>query len=52
MLQFSLKHKITYWMRTCTPKETEEMAEHVDKCILEAVESATGVDFDMDRAAM
>ncbi len=28
------------------------MAEHVDKRILEAVEAATRVDFDMDMAAM
>ena len=27
------------------------MAEHVDKCIMEAVEAATGVEFDMDRTA-
>jgi hypothetical protein len=51
MLQFSLQHRITYWLRTCTPEETEEMAEHVDKCIMEAVEAATGVEFDMVRTA-
>ncbi len=28
------------------------MAEHVDKCIMEAVEAATRVEFDMDRTAM
>ena len=28
------------------------MAERVDDCILEAVEAATGVDFEMDRAAL
>ena len=22
MLQFSLQHRITYWLRTCTPSET------------------------------
>ena len=49
MLQFSMQHKITYWLRTCTPEETEEIAEHADKCIMEAVEVATGVEFDMDR---
>ena len=27
-------------MGTCTPEKTEEMAEHVDKCIMEAVEAA------------
>ena len=28
------------------------MAEHVDKCIMEAVEATTGVKFDMDITAM
>ena len=51
MLQLSLQHKITYWLRTCTPEETKEMAERVDNCIMEAVEAATRVDFDMDKAA-
>ena len=51
MLQFSLQHRITYWLRTCTPEETEEMAEHVDKCIMEAAEAATWVEFGMDIAA-
>ena len=27
------------------------MAKHVDECIMEAVEAATWVDFDMDRTA-
>jgi len=35
MLQFSLQHRITYWLRTCTPSETIEMARHVDCCIME-----------------
>jgi hypothetical protein len=30
MLQCSLQHMITYWLRTCTPEETEQMADHVD----------------------
>ena len=51
MLQFSLHHRITYWLRTCTPKETEEMAEHVGWGIMEAVQAATGVDFDLEAAA-
>ena len=46
MLQFSLQHRITYWMRTYTPEETIEMAGHVDCCIMEVVQAATGVDFD------
>ena len=46
MLQFSLHHRITYWLRKCTLEETEEMAAHVDCCIMEAVQTATGVDFD------
>jgi hypothetical protein len=52
MLQFSPQHKITYWLRTCIPEETEEMATHVDECILKAVEAATSVEFDMDEAAL
>ncbi len=48
MLQFSLQHRVTYWLRTCTPEETEDMAAHVDCCIMEAVQAATGVDFDTD----
>jgi len=52
MMQFSLQHKITYWLRTCTPEETEEMAKCVDDCILEAVEAATGMDFDLDKATL
>ena len=48
MLQFSLQHRVTYWLRTCTPEETEEMVAHVDCCIMEAVHAATGVDFDME----
>ena len=51
MLQFSLQHRITYWLRTCTPEETEEMVAHVDCCIMEAVHTATGVDFDTEDAA-
>ncbi len=46
MLQFSLQHRVTYWLRTCTPEETEEMAATVDCCIMEAVQVATGVNFD------
>ena len=30
MLQFSLQHRITYWLRICTPEETTEMAWLVD----------------------
>ncbi len=37
MLQFSLQHRLTYWLRTCTQEKTEEMTETVDLCILEAV---------------
>ena len=46
MLQVSLQHRTTYWLRTCTPEETKEMAGHVDCCIMEAVQAATGVSFD------
>jgi hypothetical protein len=51
MLQFSLHHRVPYWLRTCTPEVTEEMAAHVDYFIMEAVEAATGVDFDTEGAA-
>ena len=51
MLQFSLQHRVTYWLRTCTPEETEEMATHVDCFIMEAVQTATGVDFDTEETA-
>ena len=49
MLQYSLYHRITYWLRTCTPEETEEMAELVDAAILEVVHAATGIRFDAER---
>ena len=51
MMQFSLQHRVTYSLRTCTPEETEEMAAHVDCCIIEALQAATGVDFDTEDAA-
>jgi len=51
MLQFSLQHRITYWLRTCTPEETEQMAEYVDSCIMEVVQAATGVAFDNEDTA-
>ena len=38
-------------LRTCTPEETKEMAAHVDCCIMEAIQAATGVDFDTEDAA-
>ena len=41
ILQYSLQHRVTYWLRTCTPEETEGMAELVDAAILEAVHAAT-----------
>jgi len=43
-----LQHRITYWLRSCTPHETMEMAGHVVCCIMEAVQAATGVDFDTE----
>ena len=51
MMQFSLQHRITYWLRTCTPEEMQELAEHVELCIMKAVQAATGVDFDIEEAA-
>jgi hypothetical protein len=43
MLQHSLQHRVTYWLRTCTPTEKEEMALLVDACITEAVEAAISI---------
>jgi hypothetical protein len=51
MLQFSLQHRVTYWLRTCTPEETQEMAETMDLCIMEAVQAATGVCFETEKMA-
>ena len=51
MLQFSLQHRITYWLRTCTPEETEQITYYVDCCIMEAVQAVTGVDFDSEDTA-
>ena len=51
LLQYSLQHKITYWLRTCTPEETEEMAELVDVAILEVCHAATGIRFDVEPVA-
>ena len=51
MLQLSLPHRITYWLRTCTPEETMEMASHVDCCIMEAVHAATRVNFETEMMA-
>jgi hypothetical protein len=51
MLHFSLQHRITYWLRTCTLEETTKMAGHVDYNIMEAVHAATGVDFDTEVVA-
>jgi hypothetical protein len=51
MLKISVQHRITYWLRTCTPEETHEMAEHVNWCIMEAVYATTRVDFDTEDAA-
>ncbi len=48
MLQFSLQHRITYWLRTCTLTEATEMAKHVYCCIMEAVQAATGVNFETE----
>jgi len=42
---------VTFWLRTCTLDETEEMAEIVDATIMEAVHAATGIDFNADDVA-
>jgi len=52
MLQFSLQHKIAYWLHTYTPEETEEMAKRVDDCILEVVEAAARVEFETDKTTL
>ena len=41
ILQFSVHHRVTYWLRTCTPEETKEMAAHVNCCIMEAIQVTT-----------
>ena len=51
MSQFSLQHRVTYWLRTCTPEETKEMARTVDNCIMEAVQVATSVKFETEELA-
>jgi hypothetical protein len=51
MLQFSLQHRATYWLRICTQEETEEMAKTVRLCIMEAVQAATGVNFETKKMA-
>ena len=48
MLQFSLQHRIMYWLRTCTHEELAEMAGRVDCCIMEAVQAATVVELDTE----
>jgi len=51
LLYYSLPHMVTYWLRTCTPEKTEEMAELVDVAILEAVHEAAGIEFDAETVA-
>jgi len=51
ILQYSLQHMVTYWLRTCTPSETEEMDEIVDAAIIEAVYAVMGIDFNADDVA-
>ena len=50
-LQFSLHHRNTYWLRTCTPEETEEMALLVDGVVMEAVYATISINFDQDEGA-
>ena len=50
MLQFSLQHRVTYWLITCT-EDPKEMARTVDHCIMEAVQVATGVKFETEDLA-
>ena len=50
-MQYSLQHKITYWLRTCTTEETEEMAKIVDAAIQEVCHAATCIRFDAEPVA-
>jgi hypothetical protein len=43
--EYSPQHNIIYWLRTCTPEETEEMAELVDAAISKLAHAATGIKF-------
>jgi len=50
MLQFSLQHRVTYRLRTCTPEETQQIPDHVVCYVMEAVQADTGEDFDGEEA--
>jgi hypothetical protein len=52
MLQYPLQHKVSYWLRTCIPDKTMQMAELVDECVWEATKATTRVEFMRDSAAM
>ena len=51
MLQYSLQHRIAYWMRTCTPEDTEEMVDLVDAAVLEVCHAATDIRFNDEPVA-
>jgi uncharacterized protein YeaO (DUF488 family) len=51
LLHYSMQHRVTYWLRTCAPEETKDMAELVDAAIMEAVHAASGIDFDAGAVA-
>ena len=51
MLQYSLHHKVTYWLRTSAPDETKYMAEMVEGALLEAAERAIRIDFGSEEMA-
>ena len=42
---------ITYWLRTCTPTETKEMAKMVEGALLEVAEQTTEIDFGTEELA-
>jgi hypothetical protein len=50
-LQYSLQHIITYWLRTCTLEEMEEMSEIMDAAILKFIHAATRIRFDAEQVA-
>jgi hypothetical protein len=50
-LRYSLQHRVTYWLITCTPHETKEMASLEDAYILKAVEAATRIDTEEEDVA-
>jgi hypothetical protein len=51
MLQYSLQHRVTYWLQTSTPEGIKEMAELVQGALLEAAKRTTWVGFGSEALA-